>query len=345
MPSILNPRLRWFSMVLALVAIFALAAACGDDDDDDDDNGTDPTATSADSGGNDGNGEIDYSELSGNVDIDGSSTVFPIAVIAAEEFGLASNVRVNVGLSGSGGGFEKFCRGETQISNSSRPIKDDEIEACANNGIDDIVELQVAIDALSIVVNPENDWATCLTVDELVSIFSAGGAENWNEVRPEFPDESIIKYYPGADSGTFDYFTEVLEDAQEGAVHTSDGTSSEDDNVLVIGVEGGLGAIGYFGLSYYVEAGQSLNAVAIENDAGDCVAPAADAAQSGEYNPYSRPLFNYTSESYLSERPELVGYFAFLFENLEEFVNETGYATMSAEKKAEEYAKIEPFLP
>jgi phosphate transport system substrate-binding protein len=336
LPSILNPRLRWLGLLLAIAAIAALAAACGDDDDDD--NGDDPTATSADGGG------IDYGSLSGNIDIDGSSTVYPISIIAAEDFNSASNANVAVALSGTGGGFEKFCRGETQISDASRPIKDDEIAACAANGLEEIIEFQVAIDALTIVTNPDNDFATCLTTEQVVDIFRDGGASNWSDIDPSFPDEPIVKYYPGADSGTFDYFVEVMEGVDESYVHTADGTSSEDDNVLVIGVEGDQYAIGYFGLAYYVEAGQNLNAVEVDGGEG-CVAPSAEAAQSGEYFPYSRPLFIYTDASILEEREEVVGFINFYFENLDPIVEETGYATMAEDQKATQWAKLDPFLP
>ena len=312
MPSILNPRLRWLSILLALVATVALAAACGE-------------------------GDVD-------IDIDGSSTVYPITVIAAEEFAGVSDVNVNVALSGTGGGFEKFCRGDTQISDASRPIEDDEVEACADSGIEDIIELQVAIDALTIVTNPNNDFAICMTTEQIVEIFRDGGADRWSEVDPSWPDEEIVKYYPGADSGTFDYFTEVLEGVDETYVHTSDGTSSEDDNVLVLGVEGDDYAIGYFGLAYYVEAGQGLNAVEVDGGAG-CVAPSAEAAQTGEYAPYSRPLFIYTTETLLQEREEVLDFINFYFENLEPIVEETGYATMSAEQKAAQVAMFSSFLP
>jgi phosphate transport system substrate-binding protein len=319
--------------MLVLVAIFALAAACGDDDDDDDA----PTATTS-------AGGIDYGSLSGNIDIDGSSTVYPITIIAAEDFNSASSANVAVALSGTGGGFEKFCRGDTQISDASRPIQDDEVQACAENGLEAIIEFQVAIDALTIVTNPDNDFATCLTTEQIVDIFRDGGASNWSDVDPAFPDEPIVKYYPGADSGTFDYFVEVMEGVDESYVHTSDGTSSEDDNILVVGVEGDQYAIGYFGLAYYVEAGQNLNAV--EVDGGDgCVAPSAEAAQSGEYFPYSRPLFIYTDASILEEREEVVGFINFYFENLDAIVEETGYATMAEEQKDTQWAKLDPYLP
>lgn len=338
----------WLVSLLSIVAF--VAVACGDDDDD---NGGDPTNTPAANGetpaptedGGNGGGEIDYGSLSGNVDIDGSSTVFPISQAMAEEFSRESDVRVNVGLSGTGGGFEKFCRGEIQIADASRPIRDSEVQACADNGIDDIVELQIAIDALTVVVNPDNDWAQCLTVDEVVSIFRNGGVRNWNEVREGFPDEPIVLYYPGADSGTFDYFVEVLEDHEEGAVHASDGTSSEDDNILVLGVEGDLGAVGYFGLSYYLGAGQGLTGVQIDDGEG-CVEPSVDTALEGSYAPYSRPLFIYTREEFLENNPEVLGFvWYYLTEQLEDIVLEVGYAPMPEDLLNETIAKVEPFLP
>ncbi len=335
MDNLFRKRTWW--VVAAMVAVVALvAAACGDDDDDDDDN----TATP---GGSNGS-EFDYDSLSGNIDIDGSSTVYPITVIAAEDFGGVSDVAVNVALSGTGGGFEKFCRGETQISDASRPIKDDEVEACAGEGLDNIIEFQVAIDALTIVTNPDNDWATCMTTEQVVEIFRADGSARWSDIDPSWPDEEIVLYYPGADSGTFDYFVEVLEGVDETYTHATTGTSSEDDNILVQGVEGDTNAIGYFGLAYYVEAGQDLNAVEIDGGEG-CVAPSAEAAQDGSYTPYSRPLFIYTDASVLEARPEVVGFINFYYENLDPIVEETGYATMAEDQKNEQWAKLDPYLP
>lgn len=350
--SILKQRRGYWLLMLALVAVLSVGAvACGDDDDDDDDENT-PAATNTTGGAatqkptQDSGGEIDYGKLSGNIDIDGSSTVFPISVAMAEEFGKASKVRVNVGLSGTGGGFQVFCRGETQISDASRPIKDSEVQACTDGGIKDLIEFQVAIDALTIVVNPENDWVTCLTVDQVAMIFKEGGAKKWSDVDPSWPSEDIKTYYPGSDSGTFDYFEEVLTGVDKANVHVTSGTSSEDDNLLVRGVEGNKNAIGYFGLAYYVEAGKELTAVEIDNGKGKgCVAPSAETAQSGEYVPYSRPLFMYTAAAILEERPEVVGFINFYFEELEAIVDEAGYATMSEDLKEEQWAKLEPFLP
>ncbi len=332
--NILTPeRRRWLLLPFAGLAAFALLlVACGDDDD------PAPAATEAPMS------EADpYADLSGEIRIDGSSTVFPIAEAMAEEFGYASDVRVNVAFSGTGGGFEKFCRGETQISNASRPIKDSEVATCADNGIEDIVEIQVAIDALTVMIHPDNDFAQCLTVAELNQAFSANGAKRWNEIRAEWPDEKIIAYYPGADSGTFDYFHEAIIEEVEDATHRGDGTPSEDDNILALGIGRDKNAIGYFGFAYFVEAGQSLQAVSVDGGDG-CVAPSFEAALSGAYTPLSRPLFIYTRASLLSERPELVGFMQFALEHVDEIVPEVGYVTMPADLLAEQMAKITPYV-
>jgi phosphate transport system substrate-binding protein len=249
--------------VAALAATTMLAACGGDDDDDDAPAGTATTASSGTTAASATTaaaaGKIDYSKLSGSVRIDGSSTVFPISEAVAEEFSkVAKGVRANVAFSGTGGGFEKFCRGEIEVSNASRPINQKEKDACAAKGYTDVVEIQVAIDALTVVVNPQNSWATCLTPTEVQSLYKDGGAKNWKDIRAGFPDQAIKFYYPGADSGTFDYFKEAIKlrgTASNEPAHRSDGTSSEDDNVLVKGVEGDKGAVGYFGFAYFQEAG------------------------------------------------------------------------------------------
>lgn len=334
-------RLLSTKRFLLLGILFAVAAlgvvACGDDDE-----GTTTTTATAENGGStDG---IDYGSLGGEIRIDGSSTVFPISEAVAEEFSRIADTRVNVAFSGTGGGFEKFCRGETQISDASRPIKDSEVEACGENDIDDIVELQVAIDALTVMVHPDNDFATCMTVDELHSVFATDGATRWSEVRADWPDEEIIKYYPGTDSGTFDYFVEaIIEGVDEEATHTGDGTASEDDNILAQGIENDANAIGYFGFAYFLEAGQALKAVAIDGGNG-CVEPSFDAALDGTYAPLSRPLFIYTRESFLAEKPELLGFINFYLENLDVLVPDVGYVTMPEDLTAAQVAKIEPYL-
>lgn len=332
---------RWLTFPLAgLAALAMVLAACGGDSDDGRSADASATVASTDASGDD---DARYAGLSGEIRIDGSSTVFPIAEAMAEEFGLVSDVRVNVAFSGTGGGFEKFCRGETQISNASRPIKQGELDACAGNGITDVVEIQVAIDALTVMVHPDNDFAQCMTADELNRAFSAGGAKRWNEIRPDWPDEEIVAYYPGADSGTFDYFNEAIIEAVEGATHRGDGTPSEDDNILTLGIGRDRNAIGYFGFAYFLEAGQSLQAVSVDDGDG-CVAPSFDAALSGEYAPLSRPLFIYTRGSLLSERPEVAGFVRFFLDSSDAIVPEVGYVTMPADLLGEQRAKIAPYV-
>lgn len=253
------------------------------------------------------------SGLRGRVEIDGSSTVFPITEAMAEEFQLANRgVRVTVGVSGTGGGFERFCAGETDISDASRPIKpSEEAETlCAAAGIE-FVELPVAFDGLTVAVNPDNDWVDFLTVEEVRHIFRPEDpAMNWREVRDGFPDEEIVVFAPGADSGTFDYFTETING--ESGAHRSDNTTfSEDDNVLVIGVSGERGGIGYFGYSYYVNNANRLKAAPIVNPAtGEPVLPSLETINSGAYAPLSRPLFIYVAADALS-RPEVAAFVEF----------------------------------
>ncbi|MEX2046518.1 MAG: PstS family phosphate ABC transporter substrate-binding protein, partial [Chloroflexota bacterium] len=289
-------------------------------------------------------GGIDYGALSGGIRIDGSSTVFPISEAVAEEFSKISKTRVNVAFSGTGGGFEKFCRGETQISNASRPIKASELETCAAEGIDDVVEFQVAIDALTVMVHPSNSFASCMTVEELNMAFRNGGATNWSDIRADWPDERITFYNPGTDSGTFDYFVEAIIDGVEGDWnHRGDGTASEDDNILAKGIENDENAIGYFGFAYFQEAGQKLKAVAVDGGNG-CVEPTFEAALDGSYAPLSRPLFIYTRESFLEERPEVTGFVNFYLENLESLVSEVGYVSLPDELLQAQFAKLEPYL-
>ncbi len=326
---------RWLLLLITGLAAFALiTVACGGDDE-----GTPEPATQATQAQAGDAGDDKYANLSGEIRIDGSSTVFPIAEAMAEEFGYVSDVRVNVAFSGTGGGFEKFCRGETQISDASRPIKDKEVNACAENGIDDIVEIQVAIDALTVMVHPDNDFAQCMTVMELNQAFSADGAKKWRDIRAEWPEKDISAYSPGADSGTFDYFNEAIIEAVEGATHRGDGTPSEDDNILALGIGRDKNAIGYFGFAYFLEAGQGLRAVSVD-DGNGCVAPSFEAALSGEYTPLSRPLFIYTRASLLAERPEVAAFVEFFLDQSDAIVPEVGYVTMPADLLAEQKAKV-----
>jgi phosphate transport system substrate-binding protein len=269
------------------------------------------------------------SDLSGRIQIDGSSTVGPYATAAAERFRSGNpNVRITVGVSGTGGGFERFCRGETDISNASRPIKDEERQACENRGID-FVELQVANDALTVVVNTDNDWVDCLTVEQLRKIWDQGSkVRTWKDVDPSWPDERIRLYGPGTDSGTFDYFTDEI-NGEEGRSR-SDYSASEDDNVVVQGVSGDKGALGYFGLSYYEQNKDRLKAVAIDGGDG-CVEPTVENAQTGKYKPLSRPLLMYVKTEALS-RPEVKAFLEFVLENEQEIAETAEFVPLTDEQ-------------
>ncbi|MBI5949665.1 MAG: PstS family phosphate ABC transporter substrate-binding protein [Chloroflexi bacterium] len=332
-------RRRGLIALAGLLAAGLVAAACGGDDSTAD--GGDATTATAKPG-------IDYAKLSGEVRIDGSSTVFPISEAVAEEFSrVAKNVNANVAFSGTGGGFEKFCRGEIQVSDASRPIKQTEKDACAKNNITDTVELQVAIDALTVVVNPSNTWAKCMTPAQLQKAFKDGGATKWSDVDPSWPAENIKFYYPGTDSGTFDYFKEAiitLGGKDAAAKHRGDGTASEDDNVLLTAVEKDKNAIAYFGFAYYEEAGKKLKAVEVDHGAG-CVPPTSENALSGKYAPLSRPLFIYTRESLLKERPEVLGFVKFYLDNVKKLVADVGYVNMPDALLKTQQDKLSAFLP
>lgn len=250
--------------------------------------------------------------LDGKVSIDGSSTVYPLTAIAAEDFHqVNTDIQVKVGSSGTGGGFEKFCRGEIDANDASRPIKESEVEKCEAAGIE-FESLTFGVDALTVVVNPENDWATCLTTEQLNRIWEPGSQiNNWQQVDPEFPDVPLRLFGPGTDSGTFDYFTDVI-NGDEGASRT-DFTPSEDDNVVVQGIVGTYGGLGYFGYTYFEENADRLRAVAIDSGAG-CIEPSAENAQNGSYEPLARPLFVYLSVQALA-RPEVQSFFDFYVAN------------------------------
>ena len=297
---------RWLLPLLLLIGL-AAAVACGGDEQQ---QTTEQEQTIVDAPQQQSSGSSSQTAsttLSGEISVDGSSTVFPITEAMAAEFGIANpDVRVTVGVSGTGGGFKRFCAGETDISDASRPVKDSEVEICDENGID-FIELPVAYDGLTVVVHPDNDWVDSLTVAELNHIFRPEDyAVTWADVRTGFPDVEISLFAPGADSGTFDYFTETIND--DGGVHRSDNTTfSEDDNVLVQGVSGERGGIGYFGFSYYANNSDRLKAVPVVNDAGDAVSPSLETINGGSYNPLSRPLFIYVSLASL-ERPEVAAF-------------------------------------
>ncbi len=290
-------------LIVALLAAATVLVACGGDDDQ-----HQPVAQSTQHQQERQESAEALADVVGEIAIDGSSTVFPITEAMAEEFGILTErgVRVTVGVSGTGGGFKRFCAGETDISDASRPIKDSEVELCTENGVE-FIEVPVAFDGLTVVINPDNDWVDQLTVAELNHIFRPDDfATSWADVRAGFPDLEISLYAPGADSGTFDYFTEAINGG--GGVHRSDNTTfSEDDNVLVQGVASDRGGIGYFGFSYYANNSDSLRAVPIVNDAGVAVIPSNDTINDGSYNPLSRPLLIYVSVASL-EREEVAAF-------------------------------------
>ena len=235
--------------------------------------------------------------LSGTIVMDGSSTVFPVTAAAAEEFRkYAPNVRTTVGISGTGGGFKRFCAGETQIQNASRPISVSEKEECEKNGIQ-FIELPVAFDGLSVVISPQNDFVDCLTVAELKKVWEPAAERvvtNWNQIRPSFPNRPLRLFGAGADSGTFDYFTEAIVGRAKSS--RGDFQASEDDNILVQGVSTDPNALGFFGFAYYVENPGKLKAVKIDNGNGNCVAPSFESIANGSYQPLSRPIFIYVKK-------------------------------------------------
>jgi phosphate transport system substrate-binding protein len=306
-------RTRLTITLVAATALLALVAAgCGGGDNDG------------------GGGSV--------INADGSSTVGPFVTKAAEDFKAAGGVDVTVGISGTGGGFERFCADETDLSNASRPIDEDEQALCTEAGVE-YLEFRVATDALTNVVNTENDWATCLTVDQLNMIWEPGSkVSNWNQVDPSFPDVALKLYGAGTDSGTFDYFTEVING--EGGASRTDYQATEDDNVTVQGVAGDRGALGYFGFSYFEQNQGTLKALEVDGGSG-CVAPSAAAAQDGSYTPLARPLFVYVKQTAFDEREEVRNFVAFMFDNNQAIAEAAQFVPLSDDQLAEEQTKLE----
>lgn len=309
---VFTSRRRSLGVVIAALAV--IAAACGGDSTE----GTSPTGQAT-------------ANLSGSIRIDGSSTVAPLSEAAAELFQAQHrNVQVTVGTSGTGGGFEKFCRGETDISDASRPIKASEIELCKANGVV-YDQFAVANDGLSVVVNNANDWAKCMTTAQLKKIWDEGSTvSNWKDVDPSFPDVKIDLYGAGTDSGTFDYFTEAI-NGKEGRSRT-DYQATEDDNVTVRGVSGSRGGIGYFGLSYLEENKGKVKGVAIDGGGG-CVEPTVTTVQNGTYKPLGRPLFIYPTKKLL-ERPEGLAFVEYYISNTGPITKQALFVDLTAEQKA-----------
>lgn len=312
-------RLGGMTVVAAL-----LLAACG---------GSGATSTPASAATQAATAAPETVALSGSVNVDGSSTVYPITEAVAEEFQKANpGVKVTIAFAGTGGGFKKFCSGETDMNDASRPIKtEDTAEAkseatlCKEAGVE-WIELAIATDALSVVVNKDNTWATCLTTAQLKTMWDQGStATMWSDIDPSFPAEPLKLYGPGADSGTFDYFTEVINGKAKQS--RSDYTPSEDDNALVTGVAGDKNALGYFGFAYLEANLDTIKPVAIDSGGG-CIEPSADNVNSGKYEPLARPLFIYPSKSALA-RPEFAAFVQYYLDHVNDFMgpgeDKTGY--------------------
>ncbi|HEX2344975.1 MAG TPA: PstS family phosphate ABC transporter substrate-binding protein [Gaiellaceae bacterium] len=300
---------RMLALVFASAAALALGAGCGGGD----------------------------SSSGGAITADGSSTVGPFTTKAAEDFKAQGGGDVTVGISGTGGGFERFCAGETDISNASRPIKDEEAAICAEKGVE-YVELQVATDALTNVVNSENDWVTCLTVDQLNAIWEPGSTvSNWNQIDPSYPDVPLKLYGAGTDSGTFDYFTEVING--EAGASRSDYSATEDDNVTVQGVSGDKGGLGYFGFSYFEENRDKLKALEVDGGEG-CVVPSVATAQDGSYRPLARPLFMYVKLSALADSEGLADFVRYTLENAAAIAEEAQVVPLNQEQVDAELQRL-----
>jgi phosphate transport system substrate-binding protein len=266
------------------------------------------------------------------IKMDGSSTVFPIAEAVAEEFQISKHgkVRVTVGIAGTGGGFKRFCRGETDISDASRPILKEEMEVCRAAGIK-YLELPIAFDALTVVVNPQNTWVKSLTTADLKKMWepaAQGKVTKWNQVRSDWPNQPLMLFGPGADSGTFDYFTEAVNGKAKAS--RGDYTASEDDNVLVQGVENNKNALGYFGYAYYIAHKDKMRAVPIDNGKGKTVGPSIDGVIDGSYQPFSRPLFIYVKDT-AAQRPEVQEFIRFLLSDGADLIKEVGYVPLPAD--------------
>jgi phosphate transport system substrate-binding protein len=323
-------HLRTISAIIAVTLTAGALAACGGSSRND----TTTTAAAPAAGSTD---TAAATNLSGTISADGSSTVGPLTTAAAEGFGAANpGVQVTVGISGTGGGFEKFCAGETDLSDASRPIKDEEKAACDAKGIK-YHEILVANDGITVVVNKANDWANCLTVDQLKAMWGPDSkAASWKDVDPAFPDESLKLYGPGTDSGTFDFFTEAINGKAKAS--RSDYSPSEDDNVTVQGVAGGKGALGYLGLSYYEQNQDTLKAVEIDGGSG-CVAPSVATVQDKTYTPLSRPLFVYVKDDSL-KRPEVQAFMKYFADNATSLATTALFVPLTEAELATERADL-----
>ena len=278
------------------------------------------------------------------IKIDGSSTVYPISEAMAEEFQKATKTKVTVGETGTGGGFKKFCRGETDISDASRPISQKEMDMCKAAGIQ-YIELPIAFDALTVVVNSKNDWVKTLSVAELNAIWKPGSSvKNWKQVNPAYPDKAMALFGPGTASGTFDYFTEAVNGKSKAS--RTDYTPSEDDNVLVQGVSGNVGGLSYFGMAYYEENKDKLRAIPISAKAGGPgVLPSKATVEDGSYQPLSRPIFIYVNATAAAFKPELKAFINFYLDNAPKLVAEVKYVPLPADDYAAVKAHFKALKP
>ncbi|MCM3596237.1 PstS family phosphate ABC transporter substrate-binding protein [Metabacillus idriensis] len=317
---------KFLAMTIMISSLLAFAAACGNGE-------------SKEGNGSEAGTSEEAAQLEGEVGIDGSSTVAPIGEAVSEEFAMDNkDVKAPIGVSGTGGGFEKFVAGETDISQASRPIKDEEAQAAKEAGIE-YTELQVAFDGLSVVVNKENDFIKELTVEDLKKIWVEDGKEKkWSDINPKWPDETIKLFSPGTDSGTYDYFNEVI--LEDEAV-AKQATLSEDDNVLVKGVQSDKTAMGFFGYAYYLENKDTLKVVPIVNEEGKAVEPTNETVESGDYNPLSRPLYIYVNNAAMKEKPQVAEYVKFYMENAGALAEEVGYVSLPEDKYKEQLETIE----
>ncbi|QMS89454.1 PstS family phosphate ABC transporter substrate-binding protein [Nostoc edaphicum CCNP1411] len=321
-------------LVAPLVALAIGIGSCGDN------NQASNNSSPADGGATPATNTAAGSNLSGKVQIDGSSTVYPISEAMAEEFQKANpGVQVTVASSGTGGGFKKFCAGETDISNASRPIKPEEVELCKKGNIE-YIELPIAYDGLSVVVNPQNNFASCLKVDELKRMWEPGAqgkVSQWNQINPQFPAQKIGLYGPGTDSGTYDYFTQAVI-GKEGESR-GDYTASEDDNTLVQGVTADPGGIGFFGYAYYENNKEKLKLVGIDNGKG-CVQPSPQTIGDGTYQPLARPEFIYVKKT-AATRPEVKAFVDFNYAPAnQKLVTEVGYVPLPSDILTEVQARF-----
>lgn len=278
------------------------------------------------------------------ISIDGSSTIFPVTAAIAEEYRTEDpSVNVTIGVSGTGGGFQKFAKGDIDIANASRSIKEDEKAIAEQNNIN-FIELEVAYDGLAVIINPENDWVTCFTIEQLKMIWepaAQGKIMRWNQINPQWPDEEIHLYGPGVASGTFDYFTEAI--VGKSGSSRGDYTASEDDNVLVQGVAGDKFGLGFFGLAYYEENVNKLKMVGVDSGQG-CIEPTVETVSNGTYAPLSRPLFIYVNSSSIQKNPNVIDFVKFYLNEAPSLLKDVGYVPLTPEEYKREQDKFKDFV-